>query len=62
MLVSGSLWLVKPERKKLALGCVFFTVTVLHGSFFMLVDFGLFWLMRMLRTHGELVTQEEGNL
>ena len=26
------------------------------------VTFGLFWLMRMLRTHGELVTQEEGNL
>ena len=57
---TGSFWLAKPEKKKLAIGLVLFIGTFLHGTFFIACDYGLYWVMDMVRREGVLVTQEQG--
>ena len=52
--------MAKPEIKKLATGVILFLGTVFHAGFYMACDFGLYWLLSMVREHGELVTQEQG--
>ena len=59
-LSTGSFWLAKPEKKKLAIGLVLFIGTFLHGTFFIACDYGLYWVMDMVRREGVLVTQEQG--
>ncbi len=60
--VVASLRLARPERKKLLAGVVMLIATALHAGFYVACDYGLYWILNMVRVHGELKLHPPGTL
>ena len=48
--------MVRSEKVKLLAGIIVFLGTALHAGFYLSCDYGLYWLLSMIRFHGKLKT------
>lgn len=51
---ANSLRLAKSERKKMIIGLVLLSASLLNCGFYLALDYGLYWLLTMIREHGDL--------
>ena len=58
--VVASLQLARHERRKLVVGLVFLVGSGVHIGFQLGLDYGLYWMLTMIRTHGELRVHNDG--
>ncbi|XP_041370273.1 DC-STAMP domain-containing protein 2-like [Gigantopelta aegis] len=56
---SFSLWLTRQEAKKMFKGIVMLVFSVVHGTFFMMCDYGLYWLLHLIQVHMEIKTHSD---
>jgi hypothetical protein len=58
--ITGSIVLTKPERRKLLMGLIMLIVTMLHASFYLICDYGLYWTLNMLMHNMHMDFNEDG--
>lgn len=49
--IPASMRLAKNERKKLLKGIILLVIAGCHTSFYLLNDYGLWWLLMMMQKH-----------
>ncbi|XP_046552587.1 DC-STAMP domain-containing protein 2-like [Haliotis rubra] len=48
--------LLRSEKMKMAKGIVFWTFAASHGCYYLMCDYGLYWVLSLIRTHFEVKT------